>query len=141
MSKRDAELQATINRLRLRIFLGIGIAILIIAPALTLFLEFRQRRYREILEQEAVAAENRGDTKEAVRLTTRQLEIRPGAFDPTARYARIMSKLADTSEERDKARSLLRSVLEVIPGRRVERRLAADLAMTQADFSAADSNY
>ncbi len=135
MSRQEFELRARVNRVRLRIFLGIGLFILIGAPLLTVFLQIRQRAYREILDKEATVAEERGDLVEAERLTVRLLEVRPGNFDAAARYARIQGRKADTSDVMNKARELLKNVLDQVPGRRVERRLVVDLAMKLEDYS------
>ena len=134
MSHNEELLRARIQRIRIRIFLGIALVILITAPALTIYIEVRQRRYRKVLDREAIAAETRGDLDEAQRLSVRLLELRPGNFDATARFARILAQRATTPETRQKAKFLLKSVLDQVPGRRVERRLFIDLAMKQEEY-------
>ena len=74
-------------------------------------------------------------SKEAFSLTLLLLEARPGNFDAMARYGRILTREAVTPEDRQRAKATLRQVCNIVPGRRIERRMIADIEMKDGEFT------
>ncbi len=125
------------RKVPLYILLGIPLAVVIVATILTIFIEVRQRQYRESLIQKAAAAKEKGELDKALFNLTQFLKLKPGQFEAVSMMGEILTVKAKTRDELMQARQVVRSVLAKAPGRRDDRKRAIALSMKLGDHASA----